>query len=84
MTPIEKERGISRVLVHAVVSMGRTGQTGGGRQDKSGDCRRAHLVGGIGVSRSHRDQLASALAAKLNHFNARNAIAALDRRWSYL
>jgi hypothetical protein len=81
---IDGNRRISQVLACAVVGMGRAAQTGDGRQDKSGDCRRAHVVGGTEVFGCSCEQSAGAPKAKFNHFKARSAVAALGRHWSYL
>ena len=83
MIGIDGNRRISQVLARAVVSLGSSVLAGDGRQDKSGDGRRAHVVGGIGVSRSRCERPGGALAAKLNHFTARSAVAALSSQRSY-
>jgi hypothetical protein len=83
MIAIEGNRTISELLACSAVSRGDPGSAGVGRQDKSGDGGRAHVVDGIGVYRVWQPHHAGASTANLNHFNARKAVAAVDSHWSY-
>jgi hypothetical protein len=83
MIVIAGNRTISEVLACLAVNRGDPGNARVGWQDKSSDCRRAHVVGGIGVYRVQQTQHASASGTKINHSNAKRAVAAVDSHWSY-
>jgi len=60
MTPIALHRSLSWVIAYSDVRHWEQGDTSHGWRDKSTDCRRVHVVGGVDLSDRTRKGLAGA------------------------
>lgn len=68
-------RGLSRRIACFVAKGWKQGEISHGSQDKSADCRRAHVVGWVGVSRSYGNLSTAASHGSANGIKAFPAIA---------
>lgn len=75
MTPVVRHRSLSWIIAYPAVRQGDQGHISLGRQDKSADVGRVHVVGWITVSDAQREQRAGARYGKCREFNASSAVA---------
>jgi len=80
MSEIVLRRIPSRIIACFDVSQWGRGDFSRGLQDKSADCRRTHLVGWVGVSRSYDNLSAAASHGSANGIKASPAVA-LWKHW---